>query len=355
MSGNGCSQETTDRERTDHSDERRDSGWSPEADVGRTVLQRDRYPCRAANGCEDPRDKQDDESAKNFEPSSKLDISQNVPPRHVSSFARRAISVSALLTSRFSSNLQSSAPVRTMNLVRSETVPVPVTSCRSPGFSTTSLDAIRKSRGRSGRSRFDRLAYAATVGGDRRVGDVVGRIRRRLLVNEWVDPDEVLPHLPNGIRPHVGSNGGVIVGCCMIEIDSARPWPMPSPVGVGIRAAAHRISVEFGPEDQPTLAVWVPVRHTDSSAAVLAGGRLFPGVHARADVTIDADADHLTWSVTGGSHASGTFDIEACARLDCAHDASSEVADIVIRTALGLSPRRRPGRIEAVEMNPGDH
>lgn len=85
----------------------------------------------------------------------------------------------------------------------------------------------------------------------RRAGDVVGHIRRRLLLNEWVDPDEVKAHLPTGIRPHVGSNGGVVVGCCMIEIDSARPWPLPRSVGVGIRAAAHRISVEVGSEHQP--------------------------------------------------------------------------------------------------------
>jgi len=184
----------------------------------------------------------------------------------------------------------------------------------------------------------------------RRAGDVVGHIRRRLLVNQWVDPDEVKVHLPGGIRPHLGSNGGVVVGCCMLEIDDARPWPLPRSVGIGIRAAAHRISVEVGPEDKSTLAVWVPVRHTDSRAAVLAGGRVFPGVHATADVAIDADARHLSWSITG---ASRDFDISASAALDRTDDTASEVADIVIGTALGLSPGLRPARVEAVEMNPG--
>lgn len=181
---------------------------------------------------------------------------------------------------------------------------------------------------------------------------MIGRIRRRLLVNEWADPAEVLPHLPRGMRPHVGSNGGVVVGCCMIEIESARPWPFPSRFGVGIRAAAHRISVEVGPKHQPTLAVWVPVRHTDSKAAVLAGGRVFPGVHATADVAIRADARFLRWTISGGPHESGAFDIEACARVERTNDASSEVADIVIGTALGLSPGRQAGEIEAIEMNP---
>jgi len=193
------------------------------------------------------------------------------------------------------------------------------------------------------------------VGDDRIVGDIIGRIRRRLLVNQWVDPDEVLNYLPEGVRPRVGSNGGVIVGCCMIEIDAARPWPLPSPVGIGIRAAAHRISVEVGPEHQPTPAVWVPVRHTDSRAVVVVGGRLFPGVHEMADVTVGEDRQVLSWSITVGSDPPRDFDIEASARVDRTDHASNEVADIVIGTALGLSPGRRATQVEAVEMIPAHH
>lgn len=94
----------------------------------------------------------------------------------------------------------------------------------------------------------------------------------------------------------------------MIEIAHARPWPAPPLIGVSLRAAAHRISVEVGPVEQPTLAVYVPVRHTDSRPAILAGGRVFPGVHVP--------------------------------------------ARIVIGTTLGLSPGRQPTQLEAVEMFP---
>lgn len=187
------------------------------------------------------------------------------------------------------------------------------------------------------------------------VGDIVGRIRRRLLVNQWVDPDEVLAHLPDGVRPHVGSNGGVVVGCCMIEIESARPSPLPSKVGISIRAAAHRISVEVGAADSPTLAVWVPVRHTDSRVAVLTGGRVFPGVHAAADVNVQSDARLLSWTLACAAHPAGDFDMNARARTDRTSGEPSEVADIVIGTALGLSPGRRSGEIEAVEMHPLDN
>jgi hypothetical protein len=70
------------------------------------------------------------------------------------------------------------------------------------------------------------FAYDPVVMSDAKPGDIVGKIKRRLLVNTWVDPDEAARHLPDGVRPHLGTNGGVVVGCCMIEIESARPWPL---------------------------------------------------------------------------------------------------------------------------------
>ena len=185
---------------------------------------------------------------------------------------------------------------------------------------------------------------------DPRVGDIIGTIQRRLLVNSWVDPDEVARHLPAGLRPHVGSTGGVIVGCCMIEIADIRPWPLPAVVGVNVRAAAHRISIEVGPEDSPTMAVYVPGRNTDSKMAILAGGRVFPGVHKQSHVDVVDTPDELGWSIRNDSTADSTFDIVANADLSNAAPATSEVADIVIGTTLGLSPGHRPDDLEAVQM-----
>ena len=182
------------------------------------------------------------------------------------------------------------------------------------------------------------------------MGDIVGTIRRRLLVNSWVDPAEVAPLLPDRVRPHLGTTGGVVVGCCMIEIESARPWPVPRRLGVNIRAAAHRISVEIGPSDAPMLAVYVPVRHTDSKPAVLAGGRVFPGVHEQSTVVLSSDATELSWKVTSRAGGSDGFDIAASVSLEHATAARSEVADIVVGTVLGLSPGRRVDGVEAVEM-----
>lgn len=187
---------------------------------------------------------------------------------------------------------------------------------------------------------------------DGRPGDVVGKIKRRLLVNTWVDPDEAARHLPDGVRPHLGTNGGVVVGCCMIEIKSARPWPFSRLAGISIRAAAHRISVEVGPAADPTTAVWVPVRQTDSVPAVLAGGRIFPGVHVPTQIDVTERDEALKWSVGDGVTDRGKFDIDASVDVNGTPASNSEVAAIVIGAKLGLSPGRRSGRIEAVEMLP---
>lgn len=53
-----------------------------------------------------------------------------------------------------------------------------------------------------------------------------GTIRRRLLVNALVDPDEAASHLPAGLRPHKVA-GGTLVGCCLLDIDSIWPALLP--------------------------------------------------------------------------------------------------------------------------------
>ncbi len=160
------------------------------------------------------------------------------------------------------------------------------------------------------------------------IGDLVGTIRHRLLVNRWVDPAEVEPMLPEGVRPRLGSNGGVVVGCCLIAIDSIRPWPVPAVLGTSVKAAAHRISVETGPKSNPANAVYVPLRHTDSRTTVAAGGRIFPGVHQRSDVSVSESGDSISWRlepVTGGGDQS--FAIAAQVSTSDAVVADSEEAE----------------------------
>ena len=189
----------------------------------------------------------------------------------------------------------------------------------------------------------------------RSLGNIVGVIRHRLLVNRLADPAEVASRLPSGVRPHVTASGGVIVGCCLIRIDSTRPWPVPKMFGSTLRAAAHRISVETGSEDSPTRAVYVPCRHTDSALPVMVGGRIFPGVHQRAEIDVAQTDRSLAWSVRGRGPTPvdggiDRFDIAVEADVTTETKATSDIAEIVVGTVLGLSPKRSHGSLEGADM-----
>lgn len=112
--------------------------------------------------------------------------------------------------------------------------------------------------------------------------DLVGRIERRILLDHAVDPDVAERHLAAGLAPRL-LDGRAVVGVCLIRLAEVRPVGVPAGLGRSIEAAAHRISV-VGPGEEP--GVFVPRRDTPSWAAALAGGRLWPGVHGRARVTV---------------------------------------------------------------------
>ena len=79
------------------------------------------------------------------------------------------------------------------------------------------------------------------------VRQVEGTLRRRLLINAVVDPDEAAARLPVGLRPHV-TDVGTVVGCCLLDVVRLRPAGLPAVAGIGMRAAAHRISAEWDDE-----------------------------------------------------------------------------------------------------------
>jgi hypothetical protein len=179
-----------------------------------------------------------------------------------------------------------------------------------------------------------------------------GTIRRRLLVNAVVDPDEAATRLPPGVRPHVAGSG-TVVGCCLLDVEHVRPADLPASAGRTLRAAAHRISVDWEDCSGATVTgVYVPLRHSDSRAAIVLGGRWFPGVHERARVAVSASDRHVRWV----SHPVGAADrlgIRVAVSVPVAE--SPEDDDPVGRTCLsalvGLSPDHR-GVLEAARMEP---
>lgn len=181
-----------------------------------------------------------------------------------------------------------------------------------------------------------------------------GTIRRRLLVNALVDPDEAARHLPAVLRPHV-VDGGTVVGCCLLDIDEIRPGSLPEMFGTRLRAAAHRISVEWNDASgAETVGVYVPMRHTDSTAATLLGGRWFPGVHSRADVHIETTGHQLTWTIQPAEKPTA-FGIRVTASISSQplSPPCGPVGDTCLNAVVGISPDH-DGMLEAARMEP-DH
>jgi hypothetical protein len=181
---------------------------------------------------------------------------------------------------------------------------------------------------------------------------VRGTIRRRLLVNAVVDPDEGSERLPGAVRPHV-TDQGTVVGCCLLEIEAIRPAGVPSGVGQRLRAVAHRISVEWEDGAGGTeIGVYVPVRHTDSRLAVVLGGRWFPGVHERARIEVSSSGLDLRWASEPLEEANLGMRVEVSSRADSAAGAACDlVGATCLAASVGVSPDRR-GRLEAARMEP---
>jgi uncharacterized protein (TIGR01777 family) len=160
-------------------------------------------------------------------------------------------------------------------------------------------------------------------------------------------------HLPAGLRPHI-TGDGTVVGCCLLDVDDLRPSPLPSACGMRVRAAAHRISVEWTDDrGGENVVVYVPIRHTDAPLARLFGDRLFPGVHAAARVELADDGHRLDWSVVPHDHAHAhaySVRVRATTTTACA----TEPCEPIGGTGLGghhrsFAPPRRSARRRADE------
>jgi hypothetical protein len=173
---------------------------------------------------------------------------------------------------------------------------------------------------------------------------VVGRIRRRVLLNALVDPREAAPRLPVGLRPHV-TRDGTVVGCCLLELEAVRPAGLPEWCGVAMRAAAHRISVEWYDDVEGRIVgVYVPERFTDSRLAVAAGGRWFPGVHRPAHMQVADTPSGFRWALQAGDRS---LVVAGCADQEAT--GCEPVAGTCLGATVGLSPDRQ-GQLEGVRM-----
>ncbi len=115
---------------------------------------------------------------------------------------------------------------------------------------------------------------------------IAATIERRLLINYRLDPTVAQELLPASLRPQL-VDGSAVAGICLLRLGAFRPaWVRPE-LGWGAENAAHRIAVEWDDANGTHSGVYVPPRHSASWVPVLAGSRVFPGVHhhGRFDVT----------------------------------------------------------------------
>lgn len=117
-----------------------------------------------------------------------------------------------------------------------------------------------------------------------------GIIDRRMLINFRVKPEMIAPMLPAFFRPKL-VKGWAMAGICLIRLKDIRPKGLGTTFGVSSENVAHRIAVEWDENGATCEGVFIPRRDTSSTLQCLVGGRIFPGIHHRADFVVDEIGD----------------------------------------------------------------
>jgi len=183
---------------------------------------------------------------------------------------------------------------------------------------------------------------------------VQGVIDRRILANYRVARDVLARLLPPPFRPKlVGGHG--IAGICLIRLKNIRPRGLPGFVGIGSENAAHRIAVEWEDDRGTTReGVYIPRRDSSSRLNVLAGGRLFAGVHHHARFDVDERDGHYRISIRSDD---GETRVRLEARTADALPPGSVFTDVEAASSffrggsLGYSPSAQAGRLDALELH----
>jgi hypothetical protein len=176
-------------------------------------------------------------------------------------------------------------------------------------------------------------------------------IERRLLVNYRVDPEVAARLLPTPLRPQLVS-GWAVAGICLIRLGRLRPSWVPGWAGMRSENAAHRVAVEWDVMGGRQSGVYVPRRDSDSVITVLAGGRLFPGVHHRASFNVHETAHNLQVAFASTDGTAVSVDIRVAQQLQGSALFADlrEASDFFRGGAAGFSATRDGGRLDGLEL-----
>ena len=181
-------------------------------------------------------------------------------------------------------------------------------------------------------------------------------VERRLLVNYRVDRDVARTLLPAALEPQI-VDGSAVAGICLLRLGALRPAVVPLTVGWGAENAAHRIAVTWSEDGTQHSGVYVPHRHSASVLPVLAGGRLFPGVHHRARFVVDETEERMRIALTGRASArSERTDVHVDVRTGGTWTSSlfptlDAASDFFRLGSVGLSPSRDRRRLERMVLS----
>ena len=185
-----------------------------------------------------------------------------------------------------------------------------------------------------------------------RIPTIQGLIDRRVLVNFRIDPEVLAKVCPAPFRPQI-INGYGVAGICLIRLKQIRPKMLPAFLGIGSENAAHRVAVEWDSDEGIQTGVYIPRRDTSSILNVIAGGRIFPGVHSRANFDVrESEQDyHIAMnSVDGSAHVSVTGSASETMPEDSIFDSVAQCSQFFEDGSLGYSPSNAAGRFDGLEL-----
>ncbi|KOS08285.1 hypothetical protein AM493_09160 [Flavobacterium akiainvivens] len=130
-----------------------------------------------------------------------------------------------------------------------------------------------------------------------KIPTIHGIIERRMLINYAIDPVVAQSQLPASFRPLL-HNGSAIGGICLIRLTGIKPKAMPFLPGIASENGAHRFAVEWDENGVTKQGVYIPRRDTSSRLNALAGGRIFPGKHYKANFKVTEQNGHYNVGFT---------------------------------------------------------
>jgi len=163
----------------------------------------------------------------------------------------------------------------------------------------------------------------------------------------------IQPLLPPKFRPKLHS-GSAIAGICLIRLEHIRPMGLPAFLGLNSENAAHRIAVVWEDENAgPQEGVFIPRRDTSSLLNQVAGGRLFPGEHKRAEFKVQSGGDKIDFHLQSDD---GEVVVELRAKVARELPGSSKFGSMENASSffepgsLGYSVTSEKGRLDGVRL-----